>query len=418
MKKLKLSAVLLTAASLTLGASIASAELAPTIATSVDNGASARLVLHAEPGNINELRDTIIAYGGQIHHQRDDLNWIAASFIINAGNAQALYEMPFTNFVEADAQRASAPTSIETFDAHSAGPSPQVYRWDGDEAIPYGIDMVQAFGFAHNAAGAKKVCIIDTGYNINHPDLQTSKVDGEDEGAGPWNQDGNGHGTHVAGTIAAMGGNLVDINFNGVVGVINSDADLHIVRVFDAAGGFVYASDLAGAIQDCADAGSSVVSMSLGGALESKAEEMALKKVAAKGVLLVAAAGNNGYARHSYPASYDSVMSVAAIDQDMNQAPFSQRTAQVEIAAPGVNVLSTYDDWYAFLSGTSMATPHVSAVAALVWSHFPKCNAVHIRNALTRSALDIGDAGYDYRTGHGLVQTQAAYDYLNKRGCK
>ncbi len=415
MKKTTLLAAIALAGSYTAAVN---AELSPTIATSVENGASARMVLHAEDGKFNELKETILAYGGEIHHLRDDLNWIAASFVINTSNAQALYEMPFTAFVEADAQRSSEPMSIETFDTNGNAPAPQLYRWDGDEAVPYGVDMVQAFQFPHNPSGAKKVCIVDTGYNINHPDLQTTNVDGEDEGAGPWNQDGNGHGTHVAGTIAALGGNPIFSGFEGVVGVINSDADLHIVRVFNDAGNWVYASDLAGAIQDCADAGSSVVSMSLGGSLESKAEEKAIKKVAGKGVLLVAAAGNNGAARHSYPASYDSVMSVAAVDQNMNQATFSQRTSQVELAAPGVNVLSTYGDWYAFLSGTSMATPHVSGVAALVWSHFPDCHVVNIRKALTRSAMDIGEPGYDYKMGHGLVQAQAAYDYLASHGCK
>lgn len=404
------------------------------------------------------------------------------------------------------------------------------------EISPYGIAMTQANQL--NYAGGTKVCIIDSGYDYGHPDLPAANVTGEFGLSGPWNEDDHSHGTHVAGTIAAIGG-----NGQGVVGVnADDDMNLHIVRVFNSAGNFAYASALAGAVSDCADAGANIISMSLGGGFENPLERRVIDSVSKKGILVIAAAGNDGNATHSYPASYDSVMSVAAIDSGYNHASFSQRTAQVEIAGPGVGTYSTvprgmglsgvgvvsqdgngfeaipalgatignvsapvadcgigtsacedavgkicliergeisfgqkvanceagggigtilYNNApgnfaadlggesplvtvslsqadgqevaanfgmettitiepqanYDYKSGTSMATPHVSGVAALVWSHFPQCSANDIRLALRHSAKDLGEAGYDYQYGWGLVQAKDAFDYLAVNGC-
>jgi serine protease len=112
-------------------------------------------------------------------------------------------------------------------------------------------------------------------------------------------------------------------------------------------------------------------------------------------------------------------MSVAAVDADMNNAAFSQFNDQVEIAAPGVKVLSTFPpNTYKVLSGTSMACPYVAGVAAEVWSHFPNCTNNQIRNVLLKTALDRGAAGYDVNYGHGIVQAKGAYDLLQSEGCE
>lgn len=283
------------------------------------------------------------------------------------------------------------------------------------ETTPYGIHAVQAAQVGYG--GGRKVCIIDSGYKLGHPDLQTARVTGQDRGAGAWDGSAGAmhdHGTHVAGTIAALGGNA-----KGVVGVIpNGELDLHIVRAFDAGANYIYATDLAGAMLDCGAAGANVISMSLGGGFSSKAEEKAVNKLNRDGVLLIAAAGNDGNATFSYPASYDGVVSVAAVDANLAQANFSQRTSQVELSAPGVATRSTIVNGYGLMDGTSMATPHVSGVAALVWSNYKQCSNYEIRDALNASAKDLGTPGWDYRYGYGLVQAKAASDYLAAKGCK
>lgn len=286
------------------------------------------------------------------------------------------------------------------------------------EETPYGISMVNALQVPDNLVGNRKVCILDTGYTLNHPDLINSGVTGDDgygsNDTGNWYQDGNGHGTHVAGTISAIGGNN-----QGVVGVNrNGQLKLHIVKVFNNSGNWAYGSDLIAAINQCQAAGANITSMSLGGSGQSAAERQAFTQSAAAGMLHIAAAGNGGNASLSYPASYDAVVSVAAVDSAGNKASFSQYNSQVEIAAPGVNVNSTWNNGaYRSISGTSMATPHVSGVAALVWSHYPQCSNNQIRAALNKTATDKGTPGRDVNFGFGIVNAKAAFDYL-AGGCE
>jgi len=281
------------------------------------------------------------------------------------------------------------------------------------EETPYGINMVNALQVPDNLVSNRKVCIMDTGYTLNHPDLINSGVTGDDgygsNDTGNWYQDGNGHGTHVAGTISAIGGNN-----QGVVGVNrNGQLKLHIVKVFNDSGNWAYGSDLIAAINQCQAAGANITSMSLGGSGQSSAERQAFAQSAAAGMLHIAAAGNGGNSSMSYPASYDAVVSVAAVDSAGNKASFSQYNSQVEIAAPGVNVNSTWNNGgYRSISGTSMATPHVSGVAALVWSHYPQCSNNQIRAALNKSATDKGTPGRDTSYGFGIINAKAAFDYL------
>ncbi|WP_419226918.1 S8 family serine peptidase [Alteromonas sp. OM2203] len=283
------------------------------------------------------------------------------------------------------------------------------------QTTPYGYTMVQANQFGQSDTTARKVCIIDTGYNLGHPDLPGTNdgVTGQanNSAVGNWYNDGNGHGTHVAGTIAAYDNN------EGVVGVYPG-VNMHIVKIFNDNGQWTYASDLIDAISQCQDAGSNVVNMSLGGGSASTTERNAMQSFTDAGMLLVAAAGNDGNSAKSYPASYDAVMSVAAVDSNENRASYSQYNDQVEIAAPGSAVQSTYPtNTYAALSGTSMATPHVAGGAALVWSYFPQCTNNEIRSALNATAEDKGSAGRDNFYGYGLMQLADAYNYLNTNGC-
>ncbi|TQV81518.1 S8 family serine peptidase [Aliikangiella coralliicola] len=294
------------------------------------------------------------------------------------------------------------------------------------EQTPYGITMVQAGQVSDANTANRKVCITDTGFAPNHEDLRpytASNISGDDNDGngndtGDWHNDGHGHGTHVAGTVAGIGGNGV-----GVVGVNPSDlVGLHIVKVFNDSGNWAYGSDLVAAVNQCVNAGAQVISMSLGGSGSSNAEANAFQNALNNGVLSIAASGNSGSASgndaFSYPASYDAVMSVGALDSSKQIANFSQKNSQVELAAPGVSVLSTLpNNQYASWNGTSMATPHVSGVAALVWSHYTNCSATQIRSALNNSAEDLGSSGRDQAYGYGLVRAKAAYDYLAANSC-
>ncbi len=279
------------------------------------------------------------------------------------------------------------------------------------ESTSAGIEMVKALQVPDNLISNRKVCILDSGYTLNHPDLTSSSVSGDtgDGSTGNWYEDSNGHGTHVAGTIAALGGNN-----QGVVGVNrNGQLKLHIVKVFNNAGNWAYGSDLIAAIHQCKAAGAHVTNLSLGGSGPSAAERRAFAQTYAAGMLHIAAAGNAGNNTLSYPASYDAVVSVAAVDSSGANASFSQYNHQVEIAAPGVGVNSTWHDGgYQTVSGTSVATPHVAGVAALVWSHYPQCSNRQIRNALNQTSVDKGSFGRDVYFGFGIIDAKAAYDYL------
>jgi len=225
-------------------------------------------------------------------------------------------------------------------------------RYPMSETVPWGIPTIQADLLSDANTGETMVCIIDSGYSNGHEDLPLL-------GTGDYTYDpgtGNAlagstlchHGTHVAGTIAALSG---PANGVGVVGVNpHNNVALHIIKVFEddpaSASGcsWGYSSDLVGALDACvaaADGRKVIVNMSLGGPLKSRTEQRAFGNAYNAGVLSIAAAGNDGNTRNSYPASYDSVISVAAVDSSLTVADFSQQNSQVELAGPGVAVRST-----------------------------------------------------------------------------
>lgn len=312
-------------------------------------------------------------------------------------NVKALLEDPRVASVEVDPKR-------YLFDLQIAA-----------QSTPYGITMVQANQVSDAYATNMKVCVIDTGYRLGHVDLPNSGVTGfAFSGHGSWSTDGNGHGTHVAGTMVALN------NAQGVVGVLPSGrAGVHIVKIFNDSGNWTNASNLIQGIERCRTAGAKVVNMSLGGSSSSSAESTAMTNFYNGGMLLVAAAGNAGNTSFSYPASYNAVVSVAAVDSSRNLASFSQRNSQVELAGPGVGVNSTWNNGaYNSISGTSMASPHVAGVAALVWSNHPTCTAAQIRAALTATAQDRGAVGRDTSFGFGIVQAKAAHDRLTANPCR
>jgi subtilisin family serine protease len=168
---------------------------------------------------------------------------------------------------------------------------------------------------------------------------------------------------------------------------------------------------LSNAALECYKAGAKVINMSLGGSSYSASENSMFAYLYGKGVVSVAAAGNSGTTAHHYPASYASVLSVAAVDSSKRLAVFSQRNSGVDISAHGVSVVSTIprvQGGYGYLSGTSMACPHVAGVAALLFSKNPYATAATIFSAITSTAQDLGTVGRDNSYGYGLVNAQAA----------
>jgi len=164
-----------------------------------------------------------------------------------------------------------------------------------------------------------------------------------------------------------------------------------------------------------------VINFSAGASIFAQSLKDVIDRLYVIGVLIVAPSGNAGSATMYYPASYENVISVSAVDEYGVIPWFSNFNAQVELAAPGARVASTMPfNQYAMMNGTSMATPHVAGVAALVWSHFPECNNFQIREILQQSALrqkKFGDTmSRDDFYGYGVVDALAAYNMLKEKG--
>jgi subtilisin family serine protease len=485
-----------------------------------------RVIVAFKHGKHADMHKEIGNRHGRVKHDLQNINSVAIE--ISRKELRELRKSKNIESVEEDAVRYPfATTSPSTGTPYVLG-----------QLVPYGIKMVQADLLSDVNAGNRKVCIIDSGVDRAHEDITGNSVNmsGQyDAGTGNWYTDENHHGTHVAGTIAAINNSA-----KGVVGVNpNGKLKLHIVKVFGA-NGWAYSSSLAAAANQCASAGANVISMSLGGPTSNTTEKRAFDALAAKGILSIAASGNDANTAISYPAGYASVMSVGAIDENKAWASFSQYNSKVEIAGPGVAVLSSvptnsgtasaltvggvayapgamtgspvktataaladfgigdatsatvagkvclisrgtvdfatkvmncqnsggvgaviYNNAagsfggtmgttvstipsvtatdvegaslktrlgqsatvavtptsYAYFDGTSMATPHVSAVAALVWSYYPSCTGAQIRATLGKSAQDLGPVGRDVKYGYGLVQAKAAKDRIASMGC-
>jgi serine protease len=498
-------------------------------------GTDLRLFVQYAVGERFSVQRALKTEGAVFHYDFTDLNTFTVT--IPAAALQGLSRNPNIVLIEEDVLR--YPIGIMESNVAASILAAQT--------VPYGIDMVQArdvwdanrdgvVDTGAPTASNRKICIIDSGFYTAHEDLQGVNVNGYN-GNLPWDVDGLGHGTHVAGTIAAMNNAL------GVVGVTPGTVSIFEVRVFGDDGAWAYSSTLIDAAYKCRDAGANIISMSLGGSLPNITEKNGFATLYnTNGILSIAAAGNAGTTQVSYPAGYDTVVSVAAIDSTKTWASFSQYNSDVELAAPGVGVLSTVPyleansltvsgvtysanhidfsgrgtasgvlvnggicdsvgSWsgkvvlcqrgtvdfytkvinvqngggvaavvynnvsgnflgtlgdgnssaivgislsmedgqylvanqlgqsatvsssftqpasgYEYYDGTSMATPHVSAVAALVWSAKPTATNVQIRAALQQTAQDLGTAGRDTKYGYGLVQAKAAITYLTGGG--
>jgi len=303
---------------------------------------SVRVWVAYQSGHKADLAQALNHAQASFHYDFPELEAYVVTLPVAA--LKGIQRNPFVLAVEEDAAR----YPIEPIKASPDETVSDTVDVNG-QTIPWGIDAVQArdvWDFDRDAnidpgsptGAGMNVCIIDSGYYQAHEDLKNayggiSQVDND------YSRDGYGHGTHVGGTISA------ENNLLGVVGVSPGAVNLFIVKIF-ADDGFwvVHASDLTAAIYTCRDNGANVISMSLGGARPNNKERNAFASLYAAGILHVASAGNEQLETPfalSYPASYDSVISGAAVDSAIQIADFSLQNDAVELAAPGVGVLST-----------------------------------------------------------------------------
>ena len=272
---------------------------------------------------------------------------------------------------------------------------------------PEKIDSVQAWDLESGDPGVL-VVVVDTGVCYTHPDLAGAYVTGGYNWVSKTNDpmDDHGHGTHVAGTIAAKINNAL-----GIAGI----AQVKIMaEKFLGSSGSGSSWDAAQAIIHGVNVGKTIsnrviLSNSWGSSSSSSVIEDAMNYAHQNGALIIAAAGNLASSNPFYPAAYPEVMSVSATDSNDHLASFSNYGNKIELAAPGVNIYSTFlNGAYASLSGTSMAAPHVTGVAALVWSRFPDYSNDQVRMVLDNTADDLGSPGWDQYFGYGRVDAYLA----------
>jgi len=310
------------------------------------------------------------------------------------------------------------------------------------------IGMPGAWGFLHDGAYSSNfsgvvVAVIDTGY-LDHPDLGGNVTsDGYDfisdvatandgDGIDPDPTDaGNDldnptwHGTHVAGTIAAVTNNNM-----GVAGIGWDQIEIMPIRVLGVGGGSSY--DIIQAILYAAgepnDSGTvptntvSVINMSLGGGGYSQSEIDAIQTAVDKGITVIASAGNDGVSPIHNPAAYNNTIAVSSINPSMELAAYSSYGPRVEFTAPGGAdevadnmVYSTYDiDNYMYMNGTSMAAPHVSGAVGFIYAFNSNLTQNSVRSLLATTAMDLGNTGRDSYFGYGLIQTDLSLTWLTE----
>jgi type VII secretion-associated serine protease mycosin len=280
----------------------------------------------------------------------------------------------------------------------------------------WGLDKVEADAAWKVTRGAPNVvvAVVDSGVDPNHPDLRDKLVPGWSAIGGSHNiKDEDGHGTHCAGVATAIAGNGM-----GISGIA-PNVKLMPIRVLDAKGEGED-KDIAAGVIWASNHGASVISMSVGSLSASRVLKDAIAYAQKKNVLVVAAMGNDGNNKPNFPAQYKGVMAVGATDAKDNLAEFSNTGNWISVTAPGVDILSTMPTYrvtsnedgtsqgYAKEDGTSMATPLVAGLAALVRSRWPELSAEQVRQTIEATATDLGPKGVDTRFGHGRINARRA----------
>lgn len=253
-------------------------------------------------------------------------------------------------------------------------------------------------------------CVINSGISRNHPDFAGTDIRAGYNyiTTGDVTYDQLGHGTSVTGIISATTNNNIGISriSNSVIIPLN---------VSDRYGD-IYTSNTIQAIYDSADLGCDVINLSLGSERYSSLEAKAVDYAISKGVLVIAAAGNEGNHLHYYPASYDNVVSVGSINSNLKWSDFSNYNNQVTVVAPGEDIITTNNNHsYSNASGTSFSAPFVSAIAAILKDQDQSINQFDFIDILASTSIDLGQIGFDNYYGHGLLNIEEIIDMKIKQ---
>uniref|UniRef100_UPI000B441979 S8 family peptidase n=1 Tax=Indiicoccus explosivorum TaxID=1917864 RepID=UPI000B441979 len=335
------------------------------------------IVVFEETADSREMGDAVKEAGGVVTESFEQVPVATAE--VPAGGIDELLDDPAVQSVEEDILISLNTQSVDWGIPNTNTPKAWTSGWTGE-----GV----------------KVAVVDSGIAA-HTDLRIAGGVSTVDYTASYSDD-QGHGTHVAGIIAAAD------NSYGVVGVAH-EASIYAVKAFNAEGQ-AYLSDLVEGIDWAITNDMDIINLSAGTRSDSTAFRSVIDKAYANGILVVAASGNNGTSDTSvdtvnYPARYDSAIGVAAVDKYGRRASFSSAGPDVEVAAPGVRIMSTYTGGqYAYMDGTSMATPYVTGVLALMKQAYPNLSNKELRALLTEQAKDLGVAGRDVSFGYGLVQ--------------
>lgn len=350
----------------------------------------------------HDKHDKVYRAGGKIRRNHSYINAVAAQ--LPEEEIAGLKKDPHIAYVEAD----SVVTVVDPLQVLTASPQEYADSWG---VLHIGANVAAMKGY--KGAGAK-VAILDTGIDYNHPDLKDNYKGGYNfvyDNNDPFDDSRYGHGTHLAGIIAAKD------NGTGVVGVA-PEASLYAVKVLN--GGMMGStSGILAGIEWAITNNMNIINMSFGAPMDSQAFRDSCDVAYKAGIILIAATGNFNQPIVDNPAGFDSVIAVSATAQDDSRALFSNYGAKVELSAPGVEIKSTIPGGgYGVMSGTSQAVPHVAGVAALVVSAGIKDGnhdgniADDVRLRLTATARDLGDPGRDISFGYGLVDAAKAVDFV------
>ncbi|SDJ24319.1 S8 family peptidase [Salimicrobium halophilum] len=259
----------------------------------------------------------------------------------------------------------------------------------------------EAFPYEKEASNTVTVAVIDSGVSAVHPDLKGKvRSDGYnfiDDNTNT--RDTNGHGTRVAGVIAANSGNGIGVT--GYTG--NYDIDILPIKIMDKEGKGT-SSDIIRAVNFALENNADILHLSLGSDTYSRAEERTMELAADQGAIVIASAGNEGNSSRMYPASHDSVFSVGSLNDNLTHSDFSNYNSSVDFAAPGEYIFTTDPGGtYSYQSGTSFSAPLFTSIAAMVASIDPDLSMEEVEDIMKEAAVDLGTPGKDVYYGYGTV---------------